>query len=98
MAWKLLTIEKSPHKNKKLRATFRDTETEKLKHTDFGSAGMDDFLHTKDIAQREKYRKRHAKDLLTQDPTRAGFLSYYLLWNKDSMAASLDDYKRRFHM
>ena len=30
-------------------------------------------------------RKRHKKDLDTNDPTRAGFLSYYILWNKSKM-------------
>jgi hypothetical protein len=51
------------------------------KHTDFGAKGMDDYTLTKNKEeQRRHYRQRHEKDLRTGDPTKAGFLSYYLLW------------------
>jgi hypothetical protein len=94
MGWKLVSIRTSPNSAKKYRATFKDGEKEK--HTEFGAAGMDDYTITHDKEQRERYRKRHAKDLDTGDPTRAGFLSYYLLWNKKTLAAAVADYKRRF--
>ena len=93
--WRLISIEASPIAGKKWRANFKDGDKEK--HTDFGAAGMDDYTITKDEEQRERYRKRHAKDLLTNDPTRAGYLAYYILWNKPTLRESIADYRRRFN-
>jgi len=94
---KLVSVVKSPKPGKKYRATF--DKDGRLKHTDFGAAGMDDYLHTKDKDQRERYRTRHKKDLDTNDPTKAGFLSYYLLWgDSTSLQTNLSAYRRRFHL
>jgi len=98
MAWKLEKIIQSPKPEKKLRAIFRDSESGKTKHTDFGATGMDDYIHTGDKDARARYRIRHFKDLLTEDPTRAGYLSYFILWNKETMSASVRDYRTRFNM
>lgn len=65
--------------------------------TKFGARSMDDYTITHDTAQRSRYRDRHSKDLDTKDITRAGYLSYYLLWGDST---SLDDniraYKKKF--
>jgi hypothetical protein len=46
-----------------------------------------------------RYRERHRKDLETKDPTRAGYLSYYILWgNSTSKQKNIQDYKRKFHL
>jgi hypothetical protein len=55
------------------------------KKVHFGQENADDYTITKDKEQRDRYRKRHKKDLDTKDPTRAGYLSYYLLWNKPTV-------------
>ena len=95
---KLVEIMKSPNPDKKLRAVFQ-TDSGKLKHTDFGYTGMDDYLHTKDKEQRERYRSRHAKDLQTHDPTRAGYLSYYLLWGDySSLRSNVAAYRKKFNL
>jgi hypothetical protein len=96
--YKLVNIVKSPNEKKKWRANFYDKENDKKKHTDFGASGMKDFTITNDIDRRELYRQRHKKDLLTNDPTRAGYLSYWILWNKPTISASIQDYKSRFNM
>ena len=88
----------SPKPEKKFRATFVDNETGKTKHTDFGAFGMDDYAHTGDTVARLRYQNRHKKDLLTNDPTRAGYLSWYILWNKSSISESVKDYKHKFNM
>jgi hypothetical protein len=91
---KLVRLVKSPRTGKKFRAEFDDGT-----HTDFGSAGMDDYTITKDKEQRDRYRARHRKDLDTNDPTRAGYLSYYILWGDSTdMARNVAAYKRRFNM
>ncbi len=74
------------------------TEGDKKK-VHFGAAGMDDYTITKDKEQRERYRKRHQKDLKTNDPMRPGYLSYYLLWgDTTSLQQNIKDYKKRFNL
>jgi len=93
---KLISITKSHKADKKLDATFeKDGRT---KTTSFGATGMDDYTKTHDESQKERYRTRHAKDLQTHDPTRAGYLSWWILWNKPTIGASVADYRRRFNL
>ena len=66
-----------------------------MKTVHFGAKGMSDFTKHKDKERRERYIKRHLKDLRTGDPTRAGYLSMYVLWNKPTLKASIADYKKR---
>jgi hypothetical protein len=67
--------------------------------TSFGAAGYDDYTLSKDKKQRDAYRTRHAKDLDTKDPYRAGYLSYYILWgNSTSIQANLNAYNKRFNI
>ena len=93
---KLLKIVKSPKSEKKWRATFQ-SDTGREKNVDFGAAGMEDYTQHHDKERRERYRTRHKKDLDTGDPTRAGFLSYYILWgDSTSFDQNLAAYRRRF--
>lgn len=79
---------------KKWRAEFSDGT-----HTEFGQANAPDYTISKDKAQRDRYRKRHAKDLMTEDPTRAGFLSMFILWgNSTDMGRNIATYKRQFNL
>lgn len=94
---RLVGISRSPKEGKKWRATF-EKDDGKRKHTDFGSAGMDDFTIAKDPEQAKRYRQRHAKDLETNDPTRAGFLSYYVLWASPDFHTNIRAYKNRFNL
>ena len=91
-----MTISKSTKAGKKLMAKFT-TDTGLVKTTHFGSAGMDDYTKTKDKEQRKRYRSRHKKDLLTKDPTRAGYLSRFLLWGEStSLRENITSYKKRY--
>ena len=95
---KLLEIKESTKPDKKMMAVF-ETDTGRKKTTHFGASGMDDYTLTKDKMQRERYRTRHKKDLETGDPTKAGFLSYYILWgDSTSRAANISSYKKRFNL
>ena len=92
-----MIVKKSDKAGKKYVAIFTKDDG-KIKKTYFGSAGMDDYLKTKDKEQRKRYRSRHAKDLNTKDPTRAGYLSYYLLWGEStSLTTNIKKYKKRFN-
>ena len=92
-----MKVIKSPKADKKWRAVFSIDGKEKT--TDFGQSGATDYLISKDKERRERYRVRHKKDLKTNDPTRAGYLSYYLLWgDSTSLRKNITDYKKRFDL
>jgi hypothetical protein len=95
---KLLSVTPSTKADKKLMAKF-ETDTGRTKTVHFGAKGMDDYTKTHDKEQRARYRTRHAKDLTTRDPTKAGFLSYYILWgDSTNLQQNISSYKRRFQL
>ena len=83
---------------KKYEAIFeKETKNGNMKEIKrkFGAFGMSDYTIHKDTERRNRYISRHKKDLRTNDPTRPGFLSMYILWNKKEYSASVSDYKKR---
>ena len=74
-------------------ATFKIGDKKKIVH--FGASGMNDFTITKNVVRKKLYVQRHHKDLNTNDPARAGYLSMFILWNKKSVGSSIRDYRRR---
>jgi len=97
---KLISIVKSPRPEKKWRATFEhegDTGTTTF-HTDFGATGYLDQTQSKDAYRAMLYRARHKKDLETNNPSKAGYLSYYVLWSGPNFDENVRKYKKRFHL
>jgi len=90
---KLLSIEDSPLKTKKLRAYFNDNT-----HTDFGAKGYSDYLHHRDDFRKNLYIQRHRARENWNNPKSAGALSRYILWNKKTLRASIADYKKLFRL
>jgi len=96
--YKLLSIKKSNKNGKKLMATFINKKTKRTKTTHFGADGMSDYTLHKDKARRTRYRKRHLKDL-RGDPTRAGYLSYYVLWGSSTNKnINIKSFTRKFKL
>ena len=94
---KLISIKQSTKADKKLMATFENDGRTKVVH--FGQKTADDYTITKDKEQRARYRQRHKKDLETKDPTRPGYLSYYILWgDSTSKRENIADFKKRFNL
>jgi hypothetical protein len=93
-------VERSDSKTKKYTATFMING--KQKKVSFGQRGADDYTITKDKEQRSRYRKRHAKDLLTKTNKKglgAGSLAYHILWGSStSLQQNIKDYKKRFKL
>lgn len=89
----LLSIKKLKGDKKKYEAFFLVNGTKKSQK--FGSEGMSDYTIHKDIDRRNRYISRHLKDLDTGDPTRAGYLSMFILWNDSTFKTSVNDYKTR---
>tara|TARA_R100001086_G_scaffold221435_1_gene138630 strand:- start:1141 stop:1434 length:294 start_codon:yes stop_codon:yes gene_type:complete len=92
-----MVVKPSDKSGKKLMAIFTKDDG-RTKTTHFGAKGMDDYTITKDKEQRKRYRDRHRKDLKTNNPMKAGFLSYYILWgDSTSRAKNIASYKKRFN-
>lgn len=89
----LVKIVPSKNFTKKYDAHFSDGTK-----TSFGDSTMQDYTQHGDAQRRESYRARHKKDLQTNDPTRAGYLSRYILWgNSTSLTKNIAEYKRMFN-
>ena len=99
---KLLKIIRSDKPLKKWTAIFlKDNGKEKKTHFGFDNVKdkLNDYTLHKSKERRERYRIRHKKDLKTNDPTRAGYLSYYLLWgDSTSLRTNIKSYKKRFNL
>ena len=94
--YRLKTVKRSHTPEKKFDAVFvHDSGREKVQP--FGQKGYSDYTKHKDPTRKQRYLKRHAgmgEDW--SDPTTAGALSKWILWNKPTFKASLRDYRRRF--
>jgi len=98
-----MIIKKSTKDNKEYMAIFKD-QNKIFKTVHFGDPNLNQYTSRtgKKVSeeQRDNYIKRHLKDLDTNDPMRAGYLSMYLLWsyttNSRSIRTNIKDYKNRF--
>ena len=97
-----IKLTKSKNKNKKYTAVFKVTKSNGDITTiqrSFGYNNPDDkkndYLKHGDISRRNRYILRHEKDLSTNDPTRAGYLSLFLLWSKPTIEEAVKDYNKR---
>ena len=94
---KLIKIGKSTRNEKKMMAVFEMKDGSK-KTTHFGLKGSSTFLDHKDEKKRDAYLARHRVNEDWNDFTSAGSLSRYILWNKETLSASIKDYKKRFNL
>ena len=66
------------------------------KTVSFGAKGYSDFTQHKDPARKQRYLNRHKARENWADPTTAGSLSKNVLWNKQSISASVKDMDKQF--
>jgi len=98
---KLIGIRPSTNKDKKLMATFEEKGREKTIH--FGAKGMMDYTkyykQDKEVAKvkRDAYLARHRNENWN-DPTTAGSLSRWILWNMPTVEESVKDFKKKFNL
>ena len=64
----------------------------------FGAYGYEDYTEHNDRRRKNLYLARHRKRENWNDPTTAGALSRWVLWNKPSLEDSIHDYVKRFNM
>ena len=88
----LKCIEKIKDKNKRFKAYFTNGKT-----TKFGQSNpkQGTFVDHGDKTLRKNYIKRHLRDLDTDDYTRAGYLSLFLLWDKPTLKEIITAYNKR---
>jgi len=91
---RLVRIVDSTRKGKKFMAVFDVGGRVKTVH--FGAAGMSDFTKHRNEARKASYLARHRKNEDWDNPLSAGALARWVLWNKETMKASIEDFKRRY--
>lgn len=94
----LVSIKKDTDGKHKMVAIFKNKETGRTKTVHFGAAGYTDYIKSGDEEKKKLYLARHKKRENWNDYTSAGSLSKNILWNKSTLSASIDDYKRKFKL
>jgi len=95
----LISLKKDTNGKNKMVAVFKNKETGRSKTTHFGAVGYTDFIKSGgDEERKKKYLTRHKARENWSDPTSAGALSKFILWNKPTLKASIDDYKKHFKL
>ena len=100
---KLLELTPASDGIHKYKAVFEQDNGRK-KTTQFGAKGMMDFIQyskqspSKANIHKESYLTRHRVTENWNDPLTAGALSRWILWNKPTLSASLQDFRQRFSL
>ena len=88
----LRSVKPSTRKHKRFLATFKDGT-----QTHFGLKGGATYIDHGDKQKRDAYRARHKTDLKTNNPQRAGYLSYYVLWgNSKNIKQNIREFNKQF--
>ena len=93
-----VSIKPSTSSGKKMMAIFYDTSKKKVKTTHFGAIGYEDYTGHQDLQRKMNYLGRHKSTENWNDYMTAGALSRWILWNKPTIKASIDDYIGKFNL
>lgn len=91
-------ITKSNRDDKKYQAKFYDTNGNIIKTTHFGQKNASDMTIHKDEQRKQSYLSRHRKGENWNNYMTAGALSRWILWNKPTLQASINDYVKKFNL
>lgn len=100
---KLISIKPSTRKEKRYVAEFCKCngdikcKSNERKRTHFGLKGGSTYIDHKDDKKKDAYIARHKVNENWNDPTSAGALARYILWNKKTLTESIADFKQRFN-
>lgn len=98
VSYELISIESSEKKDKKYDAKFREKDTKKEKVVSFGQKNASDYTKHKDDERKKLYLQRHEANEDWNNPLSPGALSRWILWNKKTLKASINDFKKRFNL
>jgi hypothetical protein len=93
-----VSIGKSTRAGKKMMAIFYDEVKKKIKTTHFGASGYEDYTTHGEIQRKMNYIARHKEREDWTDYMSSGSLSRFILWNKPTIKASIEDYMSRFRL
>ncbi len=93
-----VSITKSTRQGKKMVAVFYDEAKKKVKTTHFGASAYEDYTTHQDLVRKQNYLARHDKTEWWNDYMTAGSLSRWILWNRPTLTASIQDYMHRFKL
>ena len=88
-------LSNSTNPNKKYMVIFWNEYTGRKNTIHFGNFASDDYTITNNDERKRLYKLRHAGDMIN-DLSYAGCWSWWLLWNKKTLDASIRDMERRF--
>lgn len=100
---KLISIKPSSNKDKKLMATF-ERDNGRTVTTHFGQKTAMDYTkyykQDKELAKEKKdaYIARHKVNENWNDPTSAGALSRWILWELPTIESAIKKYKNKFNL
>lgn len=94
---RLKTIRRSHLPAKKFDAVFEYPDGH-TKTVPFGEKGASDFTHHKNVTRKAKYLMRHYGREDWKRPDTPGALSRWILWNRTTLRASKEDFKKRFNL
>ena len=93
-----VSIGASTSQSKKMVAVFYDEAKKKVRTTHFGAVGYNDYTITGDLQAKMNYIARHKERENWNDYMTAGSLSRWILWNRPTITASIEDYMRKFKL
>lgn len=95
---KYVRLTDSPRVGKKKRMIFYDKDKILVSYTDFGADGMSDYTEHKDDERKDRWLSRFNKliNKYKGDPTKATTLSHLILWNRETIEDSYENYLKKF--
>lgn len=96
--FRLISLKPANNKKHKYQITLQEIASGEIHKVKFGAYGYDDFTLTQNRKKKEDYILRHRVREDWNDPLKPGTLSRFILWNKPTLKASLEDYLRRFNI
>ena len=88
----MLLLIKEINTDKRYVALFDDGTITKFGLTKYK---IGNYLDHKNKILRKNYIKRHYRNLRTNDYKRPGYLSMFILWNKETLKDSIKDFNKR---
>ena len=64
----------------------------------FGSTCASDYTQHRDPVRKQRYLARHTPREDWDNPMTAGALARWILWDKETLPSSIEDYTRRFNL
>ena len=79
-----------------MTAIFYDRDRTKIETVHFGATGYADYTVSHDEDMCKRYITRYKTNADWSDPTSAGALSRYILWENTSLSTAITQYIKRF--